>query len=61
LKNPAQISRELAASPGRITVFCERNPLNWLRGNGGTAIKQALAFIMLRPDIQLEEPGDVCA
>jgi K+-transporting ATPase ATPase B chain len=50
--NPAQISRELTAPPGRLQAK-RKNPL-LAPGTVGPAIKQA--FIMLRPDIQWKNP-----
>jgi K+-transporting ATPase ATPase B chain len=50
--NPAQVSRELTAPPGRL-VSHRKHPL-LAPGTIGPAIKQA--FIMLRPDIQWKNP-----
>ena len=50
--NPAQVSRELATPPGRLTS--QRKNLLLAPGTVGPAIKQA--FIMLRPDIQWKNP-----
>jgi K+-transporting ATPase ATPase B chain len=50
--NPAQISRELTAPPGRL-ISQRKHPL-LAPGMIGPAIKQA--FIMLRPDIQWKSP-----